>query len=251
MLTAFKEVEDNLAALRILALEARTQDAAVAAARRLLALANNRYQGGVTTYLEVVVAQNAALNAERTALGIRSRRLAATILLIKALGGGWDVSRLPAISGVGAGLARSHQSSAATNWRTATADPASFRCSPSSVSTFVCRSAGGVCGEPLQERAAGVDVGGVNGPGDRPVDPPVFVEHEVLRVLSVRRLAEERRPAHDDVRTAVDEPPHHVPQGGADRRCAGRPRPTSTGGTHRHRSHRCPSTAPRPPAAAR
>jgi len=97
VLTAFKEVEDNLAALRILALEARTQDAAVAAARRLLTLANNRYQGGVTTYLEVVVAQNAALNAERTALGIRTRRLTATILLFKALGGGWDVARLPVL----------------------------------------------------------------------------------------------------------------------------------------------------------
>ena len=93
ILTAFKEVEDNLAALRILAEEASTQEAAVAAAERLLTLSNNRYKGGVATYLEVVVAQTAALNNQRTAVNILSRRLTASVLLIKALGGGWVVTR--------------------------------------------------------------------------------------------------------------------------------------------------------------
>jgi len=90
ILVAFREVEDNLAALRILAEEARAQDAAVAAAERLLTLSNNRYKGGVATYLEVVVAQAAALNNQRAAVNILSRRLTASVLLIKALGGGWS-----------------------------------------------------------------------------------------------------------------------------------------------------------------
>lgn len=95
VLTAFREVEDNLAALRILADEARTQEAAVAAAGRLLRLANNRYRGGVTTYLEVVTAQAAALSNQRTAVNILSRRLTASVLLIKTLGGGWTRNSLP------------------------------------------------------------------------------------------------------------------------------------------------------------
>ena len=93
ILTAFREVEDNLAALRILAEEAKAQDAAVAAAERLLTLSNNRYKGGVATYLEVVVAQTAALNNQRAAVNILSRRLTASVLLVKALGGGWFVTR--------------------------------------------------------------------------------------------------------------------------------------------------------------
>lgn len=95
LLVALREVEDNLAALRILSEEAATQERAVAAAERLLTLSTNRYQGGVATYLEVVVAQNALLGNQRTALSIQSRRLAATVLLAKAIGGGWNVSRLP------------------------------------------------------------------------------------------------------------------------------------------------------------
>jgi NodT family efflux transporter outer membrane factor (OMF) lipoprotein len=92
VLTAFREVEDQLATLRILAEEARTQEAAVAAAQRLLILANNRYKGGVTTYLEVATAQNAALANQRTAVNILSRRLTSSVLLVKALGGGWTGS---------------------------------------------------------------------------------------------------------------------------------------------------------------
>ena len=95
VLTAFREVEDNLAALRILADEATTQSAAVAAADRLLTLANNRYKGGVTTYLEVATAQAAALANQRTAVNIESRRLSASVLLVKALGGGWNRTSLP------------------------------------------------------------------------------------------------------------------------------------------------------------
>ena len=78
VLVAFREVEDNLAALRILAEEAAVQDAAVDAAQRSLTLSTNRYQGGVATYLEVVIAQNAALPTQRAALAIRARQMAAS-----------------------------------------------------------------------------------------------------------------------------------------------------------------------------
>jgi len=89
VLSAFREVEDELSALRILEEEARVQEAAVAAAERALELANNRYRGGVVTYLEVVTSQSAALSNQRTAVGILVRRMNATILLIKAIGGAW------------------------------------------------------------------------------------------------------------------------------------------------------------------
>jgi NodT family efflux transporter outer membrane factor (OMF) lipoprotein len=96
-LTAFQEVEDNLAALRILEDEAKTQDAAVAAAEHSLDLSTTRYKGGVANYLEVIIAQSAALGDQRTAADVLTRRLAATVLLIKALGGGWNVSEIPSI----------------------------------------------------------------------------------------------------------------------------------------------------------
>jgi NodT family efflux transporter outer membrane factor (OMF) lipoprotein len=98
VLTSFQEVEDNLAALRILENEARTQAAATTAAERSLALSNNRYRGGVVTYLEVITAQSTALSNERVAVDILRRRMTATVLLIKALGGGWNASSLPAVS---------------------------------------------------------------------------------------------------------------------------------------------------------
>jgi len=97
VLVAFREVEDSLAALRILDEEARVQAEAVAAAERSLALAENRYRGGIASYLEVITAQNAALTNQRTAAAIRARRLNATVLLVKALGGGWKASQLPPI----------------------------------------------------------------------------------------------------------------------------------------------------------
>jgi outer membrane protein TolC len=93
-LTAFQQVEDNLAALRVLAQEAEEQQHAVAAAQESLLLATNRYQGGVDTYLQVISAQTIALANERNAVDILRRRMAASALLIKAIGGGWNVSTL-------------------------------------------------------------------------------------------------------------------------------------------------------------
>jgi hypothetical protein len=85
----------NLAALRILENEAKVQDEAVMAAQSSLDLSNQRYSGGVTSYLEVTIAQSAALADEVTAVNILGRRMADTVLLIEALGGGWDRSSLP------------------------------------------------------------------------------------------------------------------------------------------------------------
>jgi NodT family efflux transporter outer membrane factor (OMF) lipoprotein len=97
ILTAFQEVEDNLAALRILEDEAATQARAVAAAQHSLSLSETRYRGGVANYLEVTTAQSAALSDEVTAVNLLTRRMAASVLLIKALGGGWDASQIPRV----------------------------------------------------------------------------------------------------------------------------------------------------------
>lgn len=94
-LRAFQDVEDNLAALRILAKEAETQQIAVAAAQRSLELSNNRYKGGVANYFEVTTAQGIALSDERVAVQILARRMSANVRLIQALGGGWNASELP------------------------------------------------------------------------------------------------------------------------------------------------------------
>jgi NodT family efflux transporter outer membrane factor (OMF) lipoprotein len=95
VLDAFGQVEDNLAALRVLEQEAQAQDEAVSAAQRSLAIVTNRYRNGAITYLDVVVAQTTALTNEREAVSIARRRMAASVALIKALGGGWDASSLP------------------------------------------------------------------------------------------------------------------------------------------------------------
>jgi NodT family efflux transporter outer membrane factor (OMF) lipoprotein len=95
VLTGFQQVEDSLAAVRILENEADVQDEAVVAAQRSLDLSITRYKGGVTTYLEVITAQNAALTDQVTAVNILGRRMASTVLLIQALGGGWEKSSLP------------------------------------------------------------------------------------------------------------------------------------------------------------
>jgi outer membrane protein TolC len=81
--------------VRILENEAQVQNEAVVAAQRSLDLSVTRYKGGVTSYLEVITAQSAALADEVTAVNILGRRMANTVLLIQALGGGWDRSSLP------------------------------------------------------------------------------------------------------------------------------------------------------------
>jgi NodT family efflux transporter outer membrane factor (OMF) lipoprotein len=94
-LTAFQQVEDNLAALRILAQEADEQRRAVESSQESLQLSTNRYEGGADSYLQVLTAQTVALSNERVEVDILRRRMDASVLLIKALGGGWDVSALP------------------------------------------------------------------------------------------------------------------------------------------------------------
>jgi NodT family efflux transporter outer membrane factor (OMF) lipoprotein len=98
-LTAFQQVEDNLAALRILERERRQQQAATAAAENSLRLFTDRYVGGLDTYLAVVIAQSAALQNQRNDVDIQRRRIEADILLVKALGGGWSSDELPALTG--------------------------------------------------------------------------------------------------------------------------------------------------------
>lgn len=95
-LTAFQQVEDNLAALRILEQEAQQQRRAVEAAQESLQLFTNRYRGGVDNYLQVITAQTTLLTNQRTEIDILRRRMDASVLLVKALGGGWDVAQLPA-----------------------------------------------------------------------------------------------------------------------------------------------------------
>jgi NodT family efflux transporter outer membrane factor (OMF) lipoprotein len=94
-LDAFQQVEDNLAALRILDQETQQQERAVVSARESLQLFTNRYKGGVDNYLQVITAQTVALANERNQVDIMRRRMDASVLLVKALGGGWHVDDLP------------------------------------------------------------------------------------------------------------------------------------------------------------
>lgn len=94
VLTAFQQVEDGLSNLQTLAQAANTQAAAVEDARRELAFANNRYVGGVTTYLDVITAQSTLLSNERLATQLLGQQMVSSVYLVKALGGGWDASDL-------------------------------------------------------------------------------------------------------------------------------------------------------------
>jgi multidrug efflux system outer membrane protein len=97
VLNAFREVQDNVAALEVLLQADHSQQQAVDAARRTLDISTSRYRGGLVTYLEVVTAQQNLLNNEQQLAIIRGQRLAASVLLVKALGGGWDAASLAAV----------------------------------------------------------------------------------------------------------------------------------------------------------
>ncbi len=97
VLNAFQEVEDSLSGLTVLAQAAETQQLSVAAADRALKIANDRYTGGLVTYLDVVSAEQTLLDNQRLATQIQGQRLVTSVTLVKALGGGWDASSLQAI----------------------------------------------------------------------------------------------------------------------------------------------------------
>jgi NodT family efflux transporter outer membrane factor (OMF) lipoprotein len=95
VLTAFQEVEDNLATARILSVELEQQNAAVASSQRTLSLATERYKSGIDSYLNVITAQATLLTNQRTAVNLQMQQMTASVQLIKALGGGWNASQLP------------------------------------------------------------------------------------------------------------------------------------------------------------
>jgi outer membrane protein TolC len=95
VLVAFQQFEDNLASLRILSQTIDQQDAAVEAAARSLREATVRYKTGLDPYLNVIVAQTILLNDQQTAVNFRMEKMVASVQLIKALGGGWDVKSIP------------------------------------------------------------------------------------------------------------------------------------------------------------
>jgi NodT family efflux transporter outer membrane factor (OMF) lipoprotein len=100
VLTALQQVEDNLAALRILETEAAKVQETVASSNRALTISTAQYRAGTTSYLTVITSQAVVLNAERTAVSLQARRLTASVQLIQALGGGWNASRLPSTQAV-------------------------------------------------------------------------------------------------------------------------------------------------------
>jgi NodT family efflux transporter outer membrane factor (OMF) lipoprotein len=97
VLTAFQQVEDNLAALRILEQEAKAEDLNVKAAQDSLNLERYQYISGIVNYLNVITAQTTLLTDQVTAVGIQMSRMAASVLLIEYLGGGWTTSALPTL----------------------------------------------------------------------------------------------------------------------------------------------------------
>ena len=94
VLTAFQQVEDGLSNLSTLSDAATSQQAAVKDSQRYLEVANNRYVGGLTTYLDVITAQSTLLTNERLATQLLGQQMVTSVYLVKALGGGWDASQI-------------------------------------------------------------------------------------------------------------------------------------------------------------
>jgi outer membrane protein TolC len=97
VLNAFREVQDNITGLQVLDAARQSQTDAVDSSRRQLDIATSRYTGGLVSYLDVVSAQQNLLNNEQEAAIIQGQRLVTSVLLVKALGGGWDAASLAAV----------------------------------------------------------------------------------------------------------------------------------------------------------
>jgi NodT family efflux transporter outer membrane factor (OMF) lipoprotein len=95
VLTSFQQVEDNLAALRILARQIEQQETAVNSANRYVTLANDRYKLGIDSYLNVILAQTTYLLNRQNLVNLRSQQMSASVQLVEAIGGGWDVTKMP------------------------------------------------------------------------------------------------------------------------------------------------------------
>jgi NodT family efflux transporter outer membrane factor (OMF) lipoprotein len=101
VLTAFQQVEDNLSTLRVLEQESAIEDQAISSAKRSVDVTTAQYKGGTVNYLSVIQVQTIALADQRTAVDLKTRRMAASVLLIQALGGGWDATKLPTTKDLG------------------------------------------------------------------------------------------------------------------------------------------------------
>jgi NodT family efflux transporter outer membrane factor (OMF) lipoprotein len=95
VLTAFQQVEDNLAALRILAHQIEQQETAVKSSNRYMTLANDRYKLGIDSYLNVITAQTTYLLNRQNLVNLRTQQMSASVQLVEAIGGGWDVTQMP------------------------------------------------------------------------------------------------------------------------------------------------------------
>jgi len=95
VLTAFQQIEDNFAALRILSQEVQEQNSAIVSAERTLEIATSRYKAGIDPYLNVITAQAALLGNRQTYVTLRMQQMTASVQLIEALGGGWDAAKMP------------------------------------------------------------------------------------------------------------------------------------------------------------
>jgi outer membrane protein TolC len=105
VLTAFQQVEDYISTLRVTSQQIAKQDAAVQAAQRYLDIAMARYETGLDPYLDVIAAQTILLGDRQTLVVLRVSEMTAAVQLIQALGGGWNVTQLPAVSQVSSGQA--------------------------------------------------------------------------------------------------------------------------------------------------